>query len=70
MEYFYEIDHRYFFFYDGRRILLLLPSFSVSSVIRCSDFTDVEGDVEDSGESVGEGVSFNGVDVTAAGEVK
>ena len=39
-------------------------------MIRCSDFTDVEGDVEDSGESVGEGVSFNGVDVTAAGEVK
>ena len=46
----------------------MLPSFSVSSVIRCSDFTDVEGGVEDSGESVGEGVSFDGVDMTVGGE--
>ena len=62
--------------------LLLLPSRSVSSVICCSDFIDVEGDRDDwdefvgeddrddSGGFVGEGVSFNDVDVTVAGKVR
>ena len=66
---------------DGWRILLLLSSLSVSSVICCSEFVDVEGDRDDwdefvgeddrddSGGFVGKGVLFDGVDVTVAGEV-
>ena len=68
-----------YIFYDGWRSLLLLTSFS-PSVLCNSDFTDVEGDgdgwggfvggsdVDDWGGFVGGGVSFDGVDMTVAGE--
>ena len=57
-------------YYDGWRILLLLSSFSVPSVICCLDFIDVKGDVDVWGGFVGKRVLSDGVDVTVVGEAK